>query len=195
MDVKNVDISQLKPYYNNPRNNEKSIDDVAKSIKKFGWQQPIVVDKDMVIIVGHTRYLAAKKLKLKEVPVRVAKELKGGAIRELNIAKKVDNSLFREMISLGRYTVIPYEKKKDYVTSRMFETMTSNAITLFNKKEVKVDDLVLPELQYETPQEAVEIINGKYSEELLQEQHDVVRKLDFDKHIEQEAEAFRKMLL
>ena len=55
MDVKNVDISELKPYYNNPRNNEKSVDDVAKSIKKFGWQQPIVVDKDMVIIVGHTQ--------------------------------------------------------------------------------------------------------------------------------------------
>ena len=124
----------------------------------------------------------------------VAKELKGGAIKELNITKKVDNSLFREMISLGKYTVIPYEKKKDYVTSRMFETMTSNAITLFNKKEVKVEGLVLPELQYETPQEAAEIINGEYNEKLLQEQHEIVRKFDFDKHIEQEAEAFRKML-
>ena len=98
------------------------------------------------------------------------------------------------MISLGKYTVIPYEKKKDYVTSRMFETMTSNAITLFNKKEVKVEGLVLPELQYETPQEAAEIINGEYNEKLLQEQHEIVRKFDFDKHIEQEAEAFRKML-
>lgn len=124
----------------------------------------------------------------------VAKELKGGAIKELNIKKKVDNSLFREMISLGKYTVIPYEKKKDYVTSRMFEAMTSNAITLFNKKEVKVEGLVLPELQYETPQGAVGIINGEYDEELLQEQHEIVRKFDFDKHIEQEAEAFRKML-
>lgn len=56
--------------------------------------------------------------------------------------------------------------KKDYVTSRMFETMTSNAITLFNKKEVKFEGLVLPELQYETPQKAAEIINGEYNEEL-----------------------------
>lgn len=86
MDVKNVDISELKPYYNNPRNNEKSVDDVAKSIKKFGWQQPIVVDKDMVIIVGHTRYLAAKKLKLKEVPVHVAKELTENEAKAYRIA-------------------------------------------------------------------------------------------------------------
>lgn len=86
MDVKNVDISKLKPYYNNPRNNENSVDDVAKSIKKFGWQQPIVVDKDMVIIVGHTRYLAAKKLKLQEVPVHIAKELTENEAKAYRIA-------------------------------------------------------------------------------------------------------------
>ena len=73
MKVINVPINSIKPYENNPRNNDQGVDAVAKSIKEFNWQQPIVVDKDNVIIVGHTRYLAAKKLGLKEVPVKVAR--------------------------------------------------------------------------------------------------------------------------
>lgn len=68
-------ISEIQPYENNPRNNDSAVDAVAASIREFGWQQPIVVDKDGVIIAGHTRYKAAKKLKLKEVPVVVADNL------------------------------------------------------------------------------------------------------------------------
>jgi len=60
MEVKNVDIDSIKPYKNNPRNNDDAVDATANSIKEFGWQQPIVVDKDGVIIVGHTRLKAAK---------------------------------------------------------------------------------------------------------------------------------------
>jgi len=52
-----------------------AVDKVAASIKEFGWQQPLVVDKDGVILVGHTRLLAAKKLGLAEVPVVVASDL------------------------------------------------------------------------------------------------------------------------
>jgi len=65
-------IGKVKPYGNNPRKNEKSVGPVAKSIKKFGFRQPIVVDKTGVIIVGHTRWLAAQKLCLKTVPIHVA---------------------------------------------------------------------------------------------------------------------------
>ena len=65
-------VKDIRPYENNPRRNDDAVDKVANSIKEFGWQQPIVVDKDGVIIVGHTRYKAAKKLKLKTVPVVVA---------------------------------------------------------------------------------------------------------------------------
>lgn len=68
MQVKTVSIDQIKPYENNPRDNSNAIDAVANSIKEFGWQQPIVVDNVGVIVVGHTRYLAAKKLGLLEVP-------------------------------------------------------------------------------------------------------------------------------
>lgn len=62
-------INLIKPAPDNPREiPEKAIEQVAKSIQQFGWQQPLVTDNDRAIIAGHTRYLAAKKLGLKTVP-------------------------------------------------------------------------------------------------------------------------------
>lgn len=86
MKVQDVSIDKIKPYKNNPRDNEAGIDAVANSIKQFKWQQPIVVDKDNVIIVGHTRYLAAKKLGLKEVPVKVATGLTPEQVKAYRLA-------------------------------------------------------------------------------------------------------------
>ena len=71
MQIEIIDINKLLPYINNPRKNL-NIDKVASSIKEFGFQQPIVVDKNYTIVVGHTRFEAAKKLGLKEVPVQIA---------------------------------------------------------------------------------------------------------------------------
>jgi site-specific DNA-methyltransferase (adenine-specific) len=68
-------IGQIRPYENNPRKNDKAVETVTRSLEQYGWQQPIVVDKDGVIIVGHTRYRAAKQLGFKDVPVLVAAEL------------------------------------------------------------------------------------------------------------------------
>lgn len=66
-----VDIAELKPWAANPRDNKKAIDEVAKSIRRFGWGAPIVANKrDGEIIAGHTRFAAAAKLKLDKVPVR-----------------------------------------------------------------------------------------------------------------------------
>jgi ParB-like chromosome segregation protein Spo0J len=69
--IQKIEINKIIPYINNPRKNLNA-DKVASSIKEFGFQQPIVVDKDMSIIVGHTRYEAAKRLDLKTVPVVIA---------------------------------------------------------------------------------------------------------------------------
>ena len=60
-------ISELKPYEKNPRRNDNAVDYVAKSIEQFGFKVPIVIDKNNVIVAGHTRYKAAKKLGLKTV--------------------------------------------------------------------------------------------------------------------------------
>jgi DNA modification methylase len=65
-------LSQITPYANNPRVNDAAVDVVAASIKEFGFRQPIVVDEEGIIIVGHTRYKAALKLGLEKVPVHVA---------------------------------------------------------------------------------------------------------------------------
>lgn len=71
MKVKQINIDKIIPYHNNPRKNQ-AIDKVASSINEYGFQQPIVVDQNMVVIVGHTRLLASKKLKLKKVPIAIA---------------------------------------------------------------------------------------------------------------------------
>jgi ParB-like chromosome segregation protein Spo0J len=71
MDIKYYSPDELKPYEKNPRKNL-NVDKVADSLREFGFQQPIVVDKDMVVIVGHTRLEASKKLKLDKVPVIIA---------------------------------------------------------------------------------------------------------------------------
>mgnify|MGYP003110274800 FL=1 len=68
MNIENIEINKVIPYENNPRKNQ-SVEKVASSIKDFGFQQPIVVDKNMVVIVGHTRLMGAKKLGLTHVPV------------------------------------------------------------------------------------------------------------------------------
>lgn len=86
MKVQDVSIDKIKPYKNNPRDNEAGVDAVANSIKEFKWQQPIVVDENNVIIVGHTRYLAAKKLGLKEVPVKVATGLTPEQVKAYRLA-------------------------------------------------------------------------------------------------------------
>ena len=75
MKVNEWEIDKIRPYENNPRQNEDAVDKVAASIKEFGWQQPIVVDRDGVIIVGHTRWKAAKQLGLTTAPVTVAEDL------------------------------------------------------------------------------------------------------------------------
>lgn len=68
-------LDELTLYENNPRKNDDAVEGVAASLSEFGWQQPIVVDKDGVVIVGHTRIKAARKLGLETAPVVVADEL------------------------------------------------------------------------------------------------------------------------
>jgi DNA modification methylase len=79
-------IEEIQPYAHNPRINDHAVDAVAASIREFGFRQPIVVDQTGTIIVGHTRYKAALKLGLKEVPVHVAKDLTPAQIKAYRLA-------------------------------------------------------------------------------------------------------------
>ena len=73
--VKYVPIGDVRPYEDNPRRNDGAVQAVANSLREFGWKQPIVVDADGTIVVGHTRYKAARALGMTEVPVVVASDL------------------------------------------------------------------------------------------------------------------------
>lgn len=97
-------IDSIKPYEQNPRQNEDAVDAVARSIQEFGFRQPIVVDEQLVIIVGHTRHKAAIKLGMTEVPVHVAVSLSPEQARAYRIA---DNQA--AALSEWDYDLLPIE--------------------------------------------------------------------------------------
>ena len=86
MQITELPIKDLKPYANNPRKNDPAVQAVANSIKEFGFKVPIVIDKNNEIVCGHTRYKAAKKLKLKTVPCVIADDLTEEQIKAYRLA-------------------------------------------------------------------------------------------------------------
>lgn len=108
MNVVMMPPDALTPYPDNPRKNDAAVDAVAESIRRFGFRQPIVVDEAKVIVVGHTRWRAAKKLGLAEVPVHVARDLTPEQARAYRIADNQtatlaewdDDRLARELLAL-----------------------------------------------------------------------------------------------
>ena len=89
MKVENIAVSKPIPYAKNTKkHDDKQIANVAESIKQYGFVQPIVIDKDNTVVIGHCRLLAAKKLKLKEVPCVCVDDLTEQQVKALRI---VDN--------------------------------------------------------------------------------------------------------
>ena len=86
LEIEYVDINTVIPYENNPRNNDQAVEYVANSIKEFGFKVPIVVDKNNVIVTGHTRLRASKLLGLKEVPIIKAEDLTEIQIKAFRLA-------------------------------------------------------------------------------------------------------------
>lgn len=86
MKVEEMKLSDLKPYEKNPRKNDRAVEPVANSIKEFGFRVPLVIDKDNVIVTGHTRYKAAKKLGMETVPCIKADDLSDEQIKAFRLA-------------------------------------------------------------------------------------------------------------
>ena len=84
--IKYFSTDDLKPYENNPRHNDDSVDQVAASIREFGWKVPLVIDSDNVIVCGHTRWKAAHRLGIKRVPCVVADDLTDEQIKGFRLA-------------------------------------------------------------------------------------------------------------
>ena len=109
MNVIMMGLDEIKPYEKNPRKNDEAVQYVAESIKEFGFKVPIVIDKDNVIVAGHTRYKAAKKLNIEQVPCVVADDLTKKQVNAYRLADnkvsefaKWDNSLLdSELFDIG----------------------------------------------------------------------------------------------
>ncbi len=86
MEIVMKSIQEIEPYEKNPRKNDDAVKYVAESIKQFGFKVPIVIDRDGVIVAGHTRYKAAKKLKMDTVPCIVADDLTEEQIKAFRLA-------------------------------------------------------------------------------------------------------------
>ena len=93
-------IDEIVPYENNPRHNDEAVDAVAASIREFGFKVPIIVDGNGVIVAGHTRLKAARKLGMESVPVIVASDLSDEQIRAFRLA---DNKV-------GEFATWDYQK-------------------------------------------------------------------------------------
>ena len=144
-------LDRVRPYENNPRNNDKAVDAVAASIKEFGFSQPIVVDNDSVIIVGHTRLKAAQKLGLERVPVVVATHLTPEQVRAYRIA---DNKTAE--IAEWNYDLLPIELSALQEANYDLGLLGFNAEELAKLMDTGVNEgLTDPDEIPEPPDEAV----------------------------------------
>lgn len=86
MKIEMINIDKIKEYTNNPRKNDKAVEKVKNSIELFGFKVPVILDKNNVIVCGHTRYKASKELQLKEIPCIYADDLNEEQIKAFRIA-------------------------------------------------------------------------------------------------------------
>lgn len=92
MEIKYMSVKDIVPYKANAKKHPaRQVEHIANSIKEFGFQQPLVVDKNNVLVIGHGRLLAAKKLKMTEVPVVRADDLTEDQIKALRLADNKTN--------------------------------------------------------------------------------------------------------
>ena len=105
MNIETWEIERVRPYEHNPRQiSDEAVAAVARSIQQFGFRVPLIVDRDGVIIAGHTRLRAARQLGMQTVPVHVAAELSPEQVRALRVA---DNKLHE--LTGWNYELLPLE--------------------------------------------------------------------------------------
>lgn len=166
MKIIEMNIEDLKPYENNPRINHMAVNEVAKSIREFGFKVPIIVDKDNVIIAGHTRLEASKKLGLEKVPVIKADDLTPEQVKAFRI---MDNKS-------AQYSDWDYEKLLEEI-DELAEMDFDIDLTGFS--QVEIDELISEvekeNAKKEKEEERPEI---EFTEELLEEHQYIVMYFD-----------------
>lgn len=147
MNIVMKQVTELKEYENNPRNNEAAVDAVAKSIEEFGFKVPIVITSEHVIIAGHTRLKASKKLGLTEVPCIIADDLTDEQIKAFRLAdnktaelaswdfSKLEDELASIEMDMGQFGFEDLEEEvPDNATDDDFDPDTEISETPYAKK-------------------------------------------------------------
>jgi DNA modification methylase len=149
MKIEIADINSIKPYENNPRKlSDKAIETVAMSLKEYGFRQPIVVDKDRIIVVGHTRFRASKKLGFKEVPITIADNLTPEQINGYRIADNRTSEESEWDNELLKMELKELDLKDFNLELTGFNEDQLNSL-LFEEKQGLTDENAVPELPEE----------------------------------------------
>ena len=156
LQIKYIDTDKLIPYINNPRINDEAVDVVAASIKEFGFKNPIIIDKGNVIIAGHTRLKAAKKLGLEKVPTIKVEDLTEQQIKAFRIA---DNKTAEfadwdiELLNIELESIEEMFTGFDEVEKEMFKSVEEIERRLDEYQAPKKEYYCCPKCKYEALKE------------------------------------------
>lgn len=163
MDVINKRIDDITPYENNPRKNDAAVQYVANSIREFGFKQPIVIDRNGVIVAGHTRYKAAIELGLEEVPCIMADDLTDEQVKAYRLA---DNKVAEA--SEWDFDLLEKEMNDIYdIDLEQFGFSAEGEVLDDNKYTAEIN---IP--QYEVTGESVtlgQLVDTSWADELIEE--------------------------
>lgn len=170
MNIVEKNINELVMYENNPRKNDKAVKYVAESIKEFGFKVPVIIDKNNVIVAGHTRIKAAKQLKIDKVPCIVADDLTDEQIKAFRLA---DN----KVAEFAEWDEELLEKELDSIFNLDMEGLGF-------EEDFEDDDFLINE-KNEKGQEKIENILkiGKIKVYMTDEEYNLITE-ELDKYIE-----------
>ena len=151
MKVHDISIYDIKDYENNPRRiSEEAVNAVASSIREFGFKQPIVIDKNNVIVCGHTRVRAAKKLGIEEIPCIIADDLTPEQIKAFRLADNKTSEL--SAWDFDKLDLELEELNLDFDMGEFgFEGEGIKQITANENKEIDTDDFGEEKFNHECP--------------------------------------------
>ena len=147
MQIHIISIHDIRAYENNPRKiPEEAIDKVANSIKEFGFKVPVILDKDNIIVAGHTRILAAKKLNIEEIPCIIADDLTDEQIKAFRLA---DNKVGELSVWDFKKLDIELEELNFDMSDFGFEVEITNTIS--DNQEIDIEDFSDEKFTHECP--------------------------------------------
>lgn len=146
MEIIYKNIDELIPYENNPRINDEAVEYVKNSIKEFGFKVPVVIDKDNVIIAGHTRIKASKELGIKDIPCIIADDLTEEQVKAFRLA---DNKVSEK-------SLWDYSKLDEELDSILDIDMSMFNFDINNTNDINLDDYFGPEQEKEKEKKLIE---------------------------------------